>query len=49
MVTFVFVGIDLGFDLLAVVICSDLFVELLFFLFIPCIPFDFLLSVEVES
>ena len=35
--------------LFVVVTCSDLYVELVFFLFVSCIPFDILLSVEVES
>ena len=49
MITLFFVGTDLEFDLFVVVICSDLYVGLVFFLFISCIPFDILLSVEVES
>ena len=49
MITLFFVGTDLEFDLIVVVICSDLYVGLVFFLFISCIPFDILLSVEVES
>ena len=49
MITLFFVGADLGFDLLVVVICSDLYVRLVFSLFISCIPFDNLLSAEVES
>ena len=45
----IFVGTDVGFDLFAAVICCNLYVELVFLLFILCIPFDILLSVEVES
>ena len=44
-----FVSNDLRFDLFVVVIGSDLYVELVFFLFISCIPFDILLSGEKES
>ena len=47
--TLFFVGTELGFGLFVVVICSDLYVGLVSFLFILCIPFDILLSVEVET
>ena len=48
MITLFFVGTDLEFDLFVVVICSDLYVGLVFFLFISCITFGILLSVDVE-
>ena len=48
MITLFFVGTDLEFDLIVVVICSDLYVGLVFFLFISCITFGILLSVDVE-
>ena len=49
MIKLFFVDTDLEFDLIVVVVCSDLYVGLVFLLFISCIPFDILLSVEVES
>ena len=49
MITLLFVGTDLEFDILVVVICSNLYVGLVFLLFISCMPFDNLQSVNVES